>query len=312
MGRDHLYVVDQLANPEAGSGGIGSVWRINESRQVSLWAVSSYFRRLGGIVVPTDGRPLLGDLDATVGAGLPGGGAIFRWSDRDAAGARFYPLATNNLFLHPQGMVLFQDATPIVALLFESASSESGIELRWEGLADPEDAVYLLYRRLAEGPDDTGEEDDYPSGYELLVTDGEFRGRGPHRTVDAGVDPGAWYVYRIAIVYRDGSTDYTPPLSVRAPEDLLRFALGAARPNPFRGTVSLTFSIPRTGPVRLSIHDVSGRRVRDLVDEGLAPGRYPIVWDGRDQAGRRSPSGVYFARLQQHAQVQTQRLVLVR
>ena len=42
------------------------------------------------------------------------GGAVLRWSDRRSPEAQFFPLATNSLLMHPQGMFLYQDATPTV------------------------------------------------------------------------------------------------------------------------------------------------------------------------------------------------------
>ncbi|MEZ4653245.1 MAG: hypothetical protein R3E12_06460 [Candidatus Eisenbacteria bacterium] len=130
---EDLLVVDPSANPDPASQGFGSVWRVPLEGPVELYAVSDYFRRLGAIVSPTDGRPLLSDLDATIGTGTPLGGAVFRWSSRRTSNARFFPLAANRLLLQPQGMILFEDVTPVVYLPFEAAAeSEGGIALTWE------------------------------------------------------------------------------------------------------------------------------------------------------------------------------------
>jgi hypothetical protein len=47
-------------------------------------------------------------------------------------------------------------------------------------------------------------------------------------------------------------------------------------------------------PVRLTIHDVSGRRVRTLLETDVGPGDYRCMWDGRDEGGRRVSPGVFF------------------
>ena len=47
----------------------------------------------------------------------------------------------------------------------------------------------------------------------------------------------------------------------------------------------------------LGIFDVAGRHVRSLLRGNFAAGERVVVWDGRDDAGGQSPSGVYFARL---------------
>jgi hypothetical protein len=77
-----------------------------------------------------------------------------------------------------------------------------------------------------------------------------------------------------------------------------RFELGAPRPNPFGGTTSIGYAVPGNGAkVTLSVFDVAGRRVRTLVDAATVGGRYVATWDGRDDAGRRVTSGVYFYRM---------------
>jgi hypothetical protein len=71
-----------------------------------------------------------------------------------------------------------------------------------------------------------------------------------------------------------------------------------AAPNPFRAATTIRFSVPETGPATVAILDVSGRRVRTLLDAVAVPGERSLVWDGRDEAGRALASGVYFYRLQ--------------
>ena len=145
-----------------------------------------------------------------------------------------------------------------------------------------------------------------------MVSEDLFRGRGPHRALDAEVDPGAWYVYRIAIVYNDGTTDYTAPVLAQAPFTFLRFALLPGRPTPFHESVQIAFTLPKSGDVRLTVHDVAGRRVAEIVDGTLAAGHHVRNWDGRDHRGHDLASGIYFARLEQGSEVLTERLVLLR
>jgi flagellar hook assembly protein FlgD len=45
------------------------------------------------------------------------------------------------------------------------------------------------------------------------------------------------------------------------------------------------------------VFDVSGRRIRVLSQGFGTEGAHSAEWDGRDEAGLRVPSGVYFLRL---------------
>jgi hypothetical protein len=81
-----------------------------------------------------------------------------------------------------------------------------------------------------------------------------------------------------------------------APESLV-FALGQNRPNPFGADTRIRFALPEPGRVSLSVYDVTGRRVRTLVDGPRPAGRHDVTWDGRTDSGERVSSGVYFYRL---------------
>ena len=64
--------------------------------------------------------------------------------------------------------------------------------------------------------------------------------------------------------------------------------------------------------ITLDIYDVRGARIRNLYSGPMAEGTKLLVWDGRDQGGRPTASGVYFVHLQAGSQVHTGRVVMVR
>ena len=76
-------------------------------------------------------------------------------------------------------------------------------------------------------------------------------------------------------------------------------AADAARvlPNPFRDRVELGFSLPTAGLVRVEVFDVDGRCVRAESAVYLPAGSERVTWDGRDNDGRRAPSGSYLIRV---------------
>jgi hypothetical protein len=168
----------------------------------------------------------------------------------------------------------------------------------------------VIYRREASGPDDPGDPD--PSHSELLATGEEFLGAGPHQHLDAAVDAGVWYAYLVVGIDTDGSVAYSAPLVALAPDLVARLELARPAPHPFRPGRSLRYAVPAPGGrVELAIFDVAGRRVRQLVDGPVSPGRYTVTWDGRDTRGSRLPSGIYFARLSHRRDVRTARIVML-
>ncbi|MFH1277421.1 MAG: T9SS type A sorting domain-containing protein [Candidatus Eisenbacteria bacterium] len=83
-------------------------------------------------------------------------------------------------------------------------------------------------------------------------------------------------------------------------------------PNPAREASTLLFDIPDEGSVSLDVYSIGGRLVRRLTNDRYGRGSHVLEWDGRDQSGRRAPSGVYFVRLQDGEEVESQRLILLR
>lgn len=73
--------------------------------------------------------------------------------------------------------------------------------------------------------------------------------------------------------------------------------LAGAAPNPFNPRTTVAYELAVPGRVRLTVYDLTGARVADLVDAAELPGHHRAVWTGRDAAGRAVASGVYFARL---------------
>jgi hypothetical protein len=67
-------------------------------------------------------------------------------------------------------------------------------------------------------------------------------------------------------------------------------------PNPFRPQTTLRFRLMRPGLVTLTVHDLQGRRVATPVAAHLAAGEHVLVWDGRDDRGRRLATGSYWLR----------------
>lgn len=68
-------------------------------------------------------------------------------------------------------------------------------------------------------------------------------------------------------------------------------------PNPFNPLTRIAYDLSRAGMVQLRIHDPAGRAVRTLVAGVELPGAHSVVWDGRNDAGEKLPSGLYFYRL---------------
>ncbi len=84
-----------------------------------------------------------------------------------------------------------------------------------------------------------------------------------------------------------------PPTAVEPKPGPPRLALGAPRPTPASAEVTLDLTLAAGARVRAAVFDARGRHVATVLERDLPAGNHPIVWDGRDAAGRVVPSGVY-------------------
>lgn len=88
--------------------------------------------------------------------------------------------------------------------------------------------------------------------------------------------------------------------------------IGQNVPNPFDGATRIDYALPTAGAVKIEIMDVTGRRVRGLVDSKQELGSHQIEWDGLDDAGNSMPSGTYFYRIQAGESVEARKMTLRR
>jgi hypothetical protein len=85
------------------------------------------------------------------------------------------------------------------------------------------------------------------------------------------------------------------------------FALSQNYPNPFNPVTTIRYAVPKQSRVHIRLYDVSGRLVRTLLDETLAPGHYETVFNAKSL-----PSGIFFYKMEAEDFEETKRLVLLK
>ncbi len=75
------------------------------------------------------------------------------------------------------------------------------------------------------------------------------------------------------------------------------FSLAVARPNPFNPSTTIAYEVPEQTLVTLTIYNLLGQKVIQLVDQVQAAGRYEAVWHGVNSRGAGVASGVYLYRI---------------
>jgi len=92
----------------------------------------------------------------------------------------------------------------------------------------------------------------------------------------------------------------------------VRTILHPAHPNPFNPTTTIDYEIAARANVDLTVYDVRGARVANLVNETQDAGRHRYTWNARDARGGTLASGVYFYRLTVGGVAYSRKMVLLK
>jgi hypothetical protein len=91
------------------------------------------------------------------------------------------------------------------------------------------------------------------------------------------------------------------------------FKLYQNYPNPFNPTTTISFEISHPFNISLKIYNVLGKEINRLIDNReYTTGSYKIIWDGTENNGNKSASGIYFYRLFTNKIVLTKSMILLK
>jgi hypothetical protein len=185
---------------------------------------------------------------------------------------------------------------PATPSSFAGSYSGGSSTLHWDRNLEPDFATYRLYR---------GPANFTPGPSNLVAT---LTG------LDYTDNTGTPYEYKLSATDLHGNVSgyaLAIPAGALDASAALPRELGLAQPSPSpAGTrVRLGFALPHPAPVALSIYDVAGRRVRDLMRGPHQPGAFVSSWDLRDDGGHRVAPGLYIITLESEGRRLERRVV---
>ncbi|MDA3813029.1 MAG: T9SS type A sorting domain-containing protein [Candidatus Cloacimonetes bacterium] len=68
-------------------------------------------------------------------------------------------------------------------------------------------------------------------------------------------------------------------------------------PNPFNPTTTISYNLTEDSNIELSIYNLKGQKVKQLVNDQLSAGQHSVVWNGTDQNNQPVSSGIYLYKL---------------
>jgi len=107
----------------------------------------------------------------------------------------------------------------------------------------------------------------------------------------------------------DKSMAENTPVEITIPT---QFELLQNYPNPFNPETRIEFALPEEQNVRLEVYDISGRRIRTLVDQKMSAGLHQVNWNGENDYGNQVGSGVYIYRMNAGTYESSKKMMLLR
>ena len=195
--------------------------------------------------------------------------------------------------------VQFNDGriTPVELITFDARRTGSSVTLDWATATEQNSGWYEVERAANTGKELVFER------IETVPAAGNSTSHREYNAIDNNVRTGT-YVYRLRMVDRDGTFDYSDEVAVVIGDNAnSTLAIGEARPNPVSGIANVDYTINTPGMVRVELTDMIGRTVSTIFEgnvssagtyslevsaEGLAAGMYQIVIKSGDSVATRS------------------------
>jgi len=90
------------------------------------------------------------------------------------------------------------------------------------------------------------------------------------------------------------------------------YALSHNYPNPFKTETYIHFQLPRPGVAAIAIYNVTGQRIKTLVNEHMDAGYHTVRWDGKSEDNQRVSSAVYFCLMKAGEYTSVKKIFLMR
>jgi len=214
--------------------------------------------------------------------------AISQFTDQVVAGKLIENVADllSNSFLY----------IPVELVALNATSNNESVTLNWITATEVNNSGFEVERKNKEGA--FGE-------IGFVKGNGTTSEYSTYSFTDSKLSAGN-YSYRLKQIDLDGTISYSDVVNVTV--ELPRaFALEQNYPNPFNPATSIKYSIPADGFVNLTVYNMLGEKVANLINQNMKAGRYEIKFDASKYA-----SGIYFYRLESGQFISVKKMMLLK
>jgi uncharacterized membrane protein len=214
-------------------------------------------------------------------------------ADGNRIGLTAYPPGSG--FAH--ALLLTIDTTiPVELSSFTASVSGQSVQLNWTTVTEKNNSGFEVQRRADK------------KDWEII---GFVAGKGTttelsnYNFTDKINSPGI-LTYRLKQIDFNGTFEFSDEISAEVSLPL-EFNLAQNYPNPFNPSTRISFTIPKEGNIKLSVFNILGEKVKELINEFKIAGTYNIDFNASELT-----SGIYVYRLEASDFVQTKKMTLIK
>ena len=189
---------------------------------------------------------------------------------------------------------------PEVPVGLNAVGDGVNITLQWEPVTSEKVKYYSIYRKTASTTFEI-------IGYSITAD-----------YLDESVSTSETYEYAVTAtdfgLNESGKSSPVSAVALAIEETVIptEFALKPNYPNPFNPETTIEFALPKTSKVTLTIYNLMGQLIQELVNSEYSAGYQRVVWNGQDSRGNMVGSGVYIYSLKTDNFSQTRKMILMR
>ena len=195
-----------------------------------------------------------------------------------------------------------EDPLPVELVSFQGFIKNNHVELRWITSTETNNFGFDIERHTESNP-----------FQKIGFVPGQGATTQPqhYEFLDTKVQRNTSYTYRLKQVDTDGQFEYSPEIEVvvSSPE---KFILHQNYPNPFNPQTTITYELPHDANIKMQIFDIRGQLIRTLAAGAHSVGSFSVSWDGKDEVGNATASGIYFYRLRMDGVVKIKKLTFLK
>jgi hypothetical protein len=92
----------------------------------------------------------------------------------------------------------------------------------------------------------------------------------------------------------------------------IAYTLHQNYPNPFNPITTLRYDLPVDNHITLTIYDLNGREINQIVNTSQPAGHHSVIWNSTDSFGKPVSAGIYLYQIRTAEFVQTRKMVLLK